>query len=136
MTKLIGQPSLLPSQAAVTPTGSRQETAKVTGDEVAEQAATSEPAKREGAPQPTREQVESATRDITDYMQSVSRSLQISVDDSLGTTIIRVLDAETDELVRQIPAEKAVEVARYLSDKQAAGESADPLRGLLVDKEG
>ncbi|MEM6301915.1 MAG: flagellar protein FlaG [Pseudomonadota bacterium] len=76
-----------------------------------------------------------ATRDISDYIQSVSRSLQISVDDDLGTTVIRVLDAETDELVRQIPAEDALALARFISEQQATS-AADPVRGILIDSEG
>lgn len=86
---------------------------------------------------PSAQDVAQATRDISEYMQSVNRSLQISVDKSLGSTIITVLDSETDEVVRQIPQEEIVAVARFL-EQQLAAEGAsqgNPVRGLLVDSE-
>ena len=71
------------------------------------------------------------------FVQSFSRSLQISVDGDLGTTVIRVLDTETDELVRQIPSEEILQVARFI-ESQTAVDSATPsaVLGLLVDQEG
>lgn len=77
-----------------------------------------------------------ATRDFSEYIQSVSRSLNISVDRDLGTTVIQVLDAETEELVRQIPAEEILQIARFLSDQQANSAEDASMRGLLLDQEG
>lgn len=88
------------------------------------------------SPQRSADELAQATRDITDYIQSVSRSLQISVDGELGTTVIRVLDAETDEVVRQIPAEEILQIARYLSDTQAVAGARESVLGFLVDREG
>ena len=82
------------------------------------------------------QELSEATRDISEYIQSVSRSLSISVDGDLGTTVIQVLDAETEELVRQIPAEEILQIARFLSDQQSSAEQADSLRGLLIDQQG
>ena len=78
-----------------------------------------------------------ATQNITDFVQSISRSLQISVDGDLGTTVIRVVDTETDELVRQIPSEEILQVARFI-EAQTAVDSAtrSAVLGLLVDQEG
>jgi len=83
------------------------------------------------------EELAQATLDIADYIQSVSRSLQISVDADLGATVVRVLDAETDEVVRQIPSEEVLKIARVLSEQQAGVEAlaTAPLRGLLMDSE-
>lgn len=86
---------------------------------------------------PSAQEVAQATRDISEYMQSVNRSLQIAVDKTLGSTIITVLDSETDEVVRQIPQEEIVAVARFL-EQQLSSETASPsttVRGLLVDNE-
>lgn len=87
-------------------------------------------------PRQSPEQLQQATRDISDYIQSVSRSLNISVDGDLGTTVIQVVDAETEELVRQIPAEEILQLARFLSDQQASADNTNPVRGLLIDQEG
>ena len=88
------------------------------------------------APRQSAQELAQATSNISDYIQSVSRSLQISVDDDLGTTVIRVLDAETDELVRQIPAEEALALARFISEQQAAIENDAAVPGILLDQEG
>jgi len=77
-----------------------------------------------------------ATSDISDYIQTVSRSLQISVDSDLGTTVIKVMDTETEELVRQIPAEEVLRIARLLSEQQSAAQNDASLRGVLLDQEG
>ncbi len=76
-----------------------------------------------------------ATKDISDYIQTVSRSLQISVDGDLGATVIKVLDSETDEVVRQIPAEEILQIARFLAEQQAGADSAASVKGLLMDSE-
>ena len=86
---------------------------------------------------PSAQDVAQAARDITDFVQSVNRSLQISVDEVLGSTIVKVLDSDTDEVIRQIPQEEIVAVARFLEQQLAAerpGDSAS-VRGLLVDGE-
>ena len=77
-----------------------------------------------------------ATRDISDYIQSVSRSLQISVDPDLGSTVTTVTDSETGEIVRQIPSEEVMRIARFIAEQQASAEAAEPLKGLLMDQEG
>ena len=91
----------------------------------------------EAAAQPSAAEIAQATQNITDFVQSISRSLQISVDGDLGTTVIRVVDTETDELVRQIPSEEILQVARFI-EAQTAVDSAtrSAVLGLLVDQEG
>lgn len=82
------------------------------------------------------QEVAQATRDISDYIQTVNRSLQISVDQELGSTIITVTDKATDEVVRQIPGEEAVELARFLARQQSElGGAGLPSRGVLMDQE-
>lgn len=88
------------------------------------------------APEQSAQELSEATRDISEYIQSVSRSLNISVDGDLGTTVIQVVDADTEELVRQIPAEEILQIARFLSDQAASSDQADSVRGLLIDQQG
>ena len=56
----------------------------------------------------------------------------------LGSTVVQVFDAETEELIRQIPAEEVLEIARYLRGRlEAASEATGAaIKGLLVDREG
>jgi len=59
--------------------------------------------------------VSEALRHLNGMMQSIRRELHFSVDRESGRTIIKVIDAETDEVIRQIPPDEAESVARTLS---------------------
>lgn len=70
------------------------------------------------------EELAQAVKDIDSYVQTVRRELQFSVDETLGRTIITVVDGDTQEVVRQIPAEEVLALARHLrqlDDKQVDG---------------
>ena len=45
---------------------------------------------------------------------SVDNRIQFSIDDNLGRIIVKVIDRETEEVVRQIPPEEFLKVARNL----------------------
>lgn len=77
------------------------------------------------------EEVTEAVSDITDYVQSISRDLQFKVDENVGSTIVTVLDHETQEVIRQIPSEEVVAMARYIAEQ-----APDPVKGLLMNGEG
>ncbi|MFN4292451.1 MAG: flagellar protein FlaG [Permianibacter sp.] len=64
--------------------------------------------------------------------QSLRRSLRFDVDDGTGITVITVRDRETDEVIRQIPSEELMELARYFAEvSEGQGES----KGLLLRAE-
>ncbi len=79
-----------------------------------------------------------AAREVTQHMKMAGTSLSITVDDRLGATIIQVTDKETDELIRQIPPEEIVSLARFLRENAGVGgfELADTMKGLLLDSDG
>ena len=79
----------------------------------------------------TSEQVVDAVNNITDHIQHLSRSLQFVVDDQTGDTVVTVSDRETGEVVRQIPSEEVMAMARYLAENDP-----DPVRGLLMNSKG
>jgi flagellar protein FlaG len=60
--------------------------------------------------------VSEAVSSLNDYVQQVNRTLQFSVDERSGQTIIRVMDAETREVIRQIPPEEVLALARHLGE--------------------
>ncbi|HEC74364.1 MAG TPA: flagellar protein FlaG [Methylophaga aminisulfidivorans] len=60
---------------------------------------------------------------LNDYMQNLNRNLQFTVDDQSGDTVVRVVDSETEEVVRQIPSEEILE-ARHAAEKY---------RGILLE---
>ena len=81
-------------------------------------------------------EIAEATRDISEYIQTVSRSLQISIDRQLDVPVVTVLDAETEQVVRQIPAEELLQIARFIEEQQMSAEAASAVRGLLMDQQG
>lgn len=56
---------------------------------------------------------------------SLGASLEFSTDLDTGKTLVRVIDTSTNELIRQIPAEEMLALARAL----------DTLQGLLIDQQ-
>jgi len=63
---------------------------------------------------PSRESVNVAARQIESFVKSTNRNLNFSVDDSLGVPIVRVVDPETQDVIRQIPAEETLRIAKSL----------------------
>jgi flagellar protein FlaG len=50
---------------------------------------------------------------LNGYLEETHRGLRFSIDDDSGRTIVRVLDTETDEVIRQIPSEEMLVVIRH-----------------------
>lgn len=61
--------------------------------------------------------------ELNDYMQNFNRSLQFTVDDSSGDTVVKVIDSNTDEVVRQIPSQALLD----------ARNAAEKYRGILLE---
>lgn len=62
--------------------------------------------------------VEQAVAQLNDYVQNTERKLEFQLDDESGDTIVRVYDKNSDELIRQIPNEEAVELAKRLNQEE------------------
>ncbi|MDH5361091.1 MAG: flagellar protein FlaG [Gammaproteobacteria bacterium] len=60
------------------------------------------------------EPLEAVVENVNDYVQNVQRQLSFSIEKESGKTVIRVVDSATDELVRQIPSEEFLELAKAL----------------------
>jgi flagellar protein FlaG len=58
------------------------------------------------------------------------RSLSFSIDDVSGRSVIKVIDYETDELIKQIPTEELLKVAQDIKRLQ---EEMGQSIGLLID---
>ena len=83
------------------------------------------------------EEIQVAASDLSDYLSSVSRALSISVDSDLNRPIVTVLDSETEEVVRQIPAEELVQIAKFLrSQGVESAATKEALSGILLKEEG
>ena len=64
----------------------------------------------------SREQVEDAVATIQEFVQSVRRSINFAVDDGSGRVVVKVTDAGSGDVIRQIPSEEALRLAENLSE--------------------
>ena len=62
------------------------------------------------------QKLEAAVARLNDYAQSIKRELQFSIDGDTGKPVVRVLDGETQELVRQMPSDLALSLAKRLEE--------------------
>ena len=60
------------------------------------------------------ESIERAVQHLNELMSDTQRSLRFQVDELSGRTVITVLDAETKEIVRQIPSPEWLAVVHRL----------------------
>lgn len=60
--------------------------------------------------------ISQAVSRLEDYVQNVQRDLQFSIDKETGDTVISVFDAETKELIRQIPSEELRRIAAEIDN--------------------
>lgn len=56
-------------------------------------------------------QLTEAVSKLNDYVQNVQRNLSFSVDKDSGQTVIKVYDAQTKEVIRQIPPDETLKLA-------------------------
>ena len=71
----------------------------------------------------TQQQVKEAVEQIQRNIEAHSTDLRFTVDRATGKTIVSVVDSQTQEVVRQIPTEEIMKLARWI----------DRMQGLLVN---
>ncbi len=64
------------------------------------------------------EQLSSAIEQLNDYIQTVDRKLQFKVDEDSGQAIVTVLDASSDTVIRQIPDDVVIKLARSIEQDE------------------
>jgi flagellar protein FlaG len=85
------------------------------------------------------EDVKVAVEHMKDFAQVMSRQLQFHVDDDSGRTVVRVLDKDSGDIIRQIPSDEVLALARHMKElmesesaKVAGRGKQDQPVGLLV----
>lgn len=113
-----------PAQRAATPEASpqvaRQEKA------VAAQATVPKPAKAENQSSPDTGQkrfsVEEAVKHMADFVSLTSADISFSIDEASGVQVVKIMDRQSKEVIRQFPSEEAIQIAQAL----------DRLQGVFV----
>ena len=73
---------------------------------------------------PTREQVEQAAARVKDVLRGTTSRLEIDIDPDLHKVVVKILNGESGEIIRQIPAQELLDLAKHLDDP----------KGLLVQE--
>ena len=71
------------------------------------------------------EALQSALSDVQSALSVVTNDLRFTIDDDTGRTVVKIVDKETDEVIKQIPSEEMLRIAKAL----------DKLQGLLIKQE-
>ena len=66
--------------------------------------------------------VEDAVKRISDFVAPTQSELSFSVDQVSGVQVVKIMDSQSNEVIRQFPSKEAIEIARAL----------DKLQGLLI----
>ncbi len=63
-----------------------------------------------------REQLEKMAQQLQDFMGEMNRSLQFQVDEDSGRDVIKVVDKNSGELIKQYPSEEVLSLVAKLSE--------------------
>ena len=63
------------------------------------------------------EDIQQAVAELNLHIQNIERDLLFSVDDSSGQTIVRVVNSDTEEVIRQIPSEEVLRISRSIHEQ-------------------
>lgn len=78
-----------------------------------------EPASINLTAEQTRQPVEDAISSIKQFAQSIQRNLNFALDDSSGRVVVKVTDAMSGDVIRQIPSEDALRLAESLEEARS-----------------
>jgi len=73
------------------------------------------------ASQPTQEVIAKTAQQLQSFVQSMGRDLSFSVDATTGYNVVRVVNPETGEVVRQLPSEELLKIAQAMQNTNSSG---------------
>jgi len=71
------------------------------------------------------DEVDEAIIDLEKFSNYFQTHLNFSKDESTGTTVVKIINSETDEIIRQIPSEEILKIASKMQE----------VIGVLFDQE-
>ena len=66
--------------------------------------------------------VEDAVKRISNFVSKVNSEISFSIDDASGVSVVKIIDSQSKEIIRQFPSEEAIQIAHAL----------DKLQGVFV----
>jgi flagellar protein FlaG len=52
---------------------------------------------------------------LNDYVQSINRNIEFTLNEEINRIVVKVCNLETEEIIREIPAEEVLSMSRYIS---------------------
>lgn len=89
---------------------------------VAVQAAAQQHAAQQAA-EPTTTQLKNAVDSINNAMKQLNSNVEFSIDKDTKQTVIKVIDSQTGQLIRQFPSKEVLAISQMIGEEQ---------RGLLL----
>jgi len=71
---------------------------------------------------PSKDEVSNAVKKLNEAMPQSAQSLQFEIDQDSEQIVVKIIDQSTKEVVRQMPTEEALEMAKAI----------DKMQGLLI----
>ena len=122
LARVASQQSAASSQRS-SGSNTQAQTARVNELGGTQNAARPDPAGNE-AGAPDRETLLQAVDEVKKAIAPVAQNLLFSIDDDTGRTIVKVVDAQTDEVIRQMPSEEVLAISKAI----------DKLKGVLIQQ--
>ncbi|MDG6777623.1 flagellar protein FlaG [Thiomicrorhabdus sp. zzn3] len=87
----------------------------------------------------TMEEVVAQSQKLNQQLTQMGQSLAFSIDESTSSSVVKVIDKTTDEVIRQFPTEGSLKIMHniqnYLNSVQQSGSSAkESLTGTLFNE--
>ena len=83
------------------------------------------PAQEQPTESNSRMEMSNAVRSLNESVQNIQRGIEFSIDEESGRSVVKVVDRETGEVIRQLPSEDALAVSRqikeFVESRQHAG---------------
>ena len=65
-------------------------------------------------PEMTAQEMQAVVDKLNEFMHNDQRNLNFSVDTDTDETIVKVMDTETQEVIRQFPSEEALKLTKHI----------------------
>lgn len=65
-----------------------------------------------------KKELNNAVKNLSGYVQNITRELNFSIDHDLGRTVVTVVDEASGDVIRQIPSEEMLELSKQLAESK------------------
>ncbi|MDR1708693.1 MAG: flagellar protein FlaG [Candidatus Accumulibacter sp.] len=66
--------------------------------------------------------LDEAVEEIREFVMPIASDIEFSIDEDSGRTVVKLIDRQTQDIIRQIPSQEMLDLAKAL----------DKLQGLLI----